>query len=33
VLTLLFTGILVNIGSTREKVIGASATDPMAVPA
>ena len=32
VLTLLFTGILVNIGSTREKVIGASATDPMAVP-
>ena len=33
VLTLLFTGILVNIGSTREKVIGGSATDPMAVPA
>jgi cell division protein FtsW len=33
VLTLLFTGILVNIGSTREKVVGASATDPMAVPA
>jgi cell division protein FtsW len=31
VLTLLFTGILVNIGSTREKVIGGSATDPMAV--
>jgi cell division protein FtsW len=33
VLTLLFTGILVNIGSTREKVIGESATDPMAVAA
>lgn len=33
VLTMLFTGILVNIGSTREKVIGSSATDPMAVPA
>lgn len=33
VLTLLFTGILVNIGSTREKVIGGSATDPMAVAA
>lgn len=30
VLTLLFTGILVNIGSTREKVVGGSATDPMA---
>ena len=30
VLTLLFTGILVNIGSTREKVIGGSATDPLA---
>ncbi|HET9424311.1 MAG TPA: putative peptidoglycan glycosyltransferase FtsW [Gemmatimonadaceae bacterium] len=30
VLTLLFTGILVNIGSTREKVIGGSATDPTA---
>jgi cell division protein FtsW len=29
VLTLLFTGILVNIGSTREKVIGGSATDPL----
>lgn len=28
VLSLLMTGILVNIGSTREKVIGASATDP-----
>lgn len=33
VLTLLFTGILVNIGSTRERVVGGSATDPMAVPA
>ncbi|HEY6220842.1 MAG TPA: putative peptidoglycan glycosyltransferase FtsW [Gemmatimonadaceae bacterium] len=33
VLTLLFTGILVNIGSTREKVVGAAATDPLAVPA
>ena len=33
VLTLLFTGILVNIGSTREKVIGGSATDPLAVKA
>lgn len=31
VLTLLFTGILVNIGSSREKIIGGSATDPMAV--
>ena len=31
VLTLLFTGILVNIGSTREKVIGGKATDPLAV--
>jgi cell division protein FtsW len=30
VLTLLFTGILVNIGSTREKVIGGTATDPLA---
>jgi cell division protein FtsW len=29
VLTLLFTGILVNIGSTREKVVGGSATDPL----
>lgn len=32
VLTLLFTGILVNIGSTREKLIGSSATNPLAVP-
>jgi cell division protein FtsW len=31
VLTMLFTGILVNIGSTRERVIGSSATDPLAV--
>jgi cell division protein FtsW len=29
VLSLLMTGILVNIGSTREKVIGSRATDPM----
>jgi cell division protein FtsW len=33
VLTFLFTGILVNIGSTREMVVGASATDPLAVTA
>jgi cell division protein FtsW len=32
ILTLLLTGILVNIGSTREKVIGGKATDPLAVP-
>ncbi|CAN5689976.1 putative lipid II flippase FtsW [soil metagenome] len=30
VITMLMTGILVNIGSTREKVIGAGATDPLA---
>jgi cell division protein FtsW len=30
VLTLLFTGILVNIGSTRERVVGSGATDPLA---
>jgi cell division protein FtsW len=30
VLTMLFTGILVNIGSSRERVIGGSATDPFA---
>jgi cell division protein FtsW len=30
VLTFLITGILVNIGSTRERVYGASATDPLA---
>jgi cell division protein FtsW len=33
VLTMLFTGILVNIGSTRERVIGSGATDPLATPA
>ena len=32
ILTMLFTGILVNIGSTREKVVGGKATDPLAVP-
>jgi cell division protein FtsW len=29
VLTMLFTGILVNIGSSKERVIGSSATDPL----
>jgi cell division protein FtsW len=29
VLTMLFTGILVNIGSTKERVLGSSATDPL----
>lgn len=33
VLTMLFTGILVNIGSTRERVVGATATDPLAAAA
>lgn len=33
VLTMLFTGILVNIGSTRERVVGSTATDPLAVAA
>jgi cell division protein FtsW len=33
VLTMLFTGILVNIGSARERVIGSTATDPLAVAA
>jgi cell division protein FtsW len=33
VLTMLFTGILVNIGSTRERVVGSAATDPLAMPA
>jgi cell division protein FtsW len=33
VLTMLFTGILVNIGSTKERVVGVSATDPLAAPA
>jgi cell division protein FtsW len=32
VLTMLFTGILVNIGSSRERVVGSGATDPLAVP-
>lgn len=31
VLSLLFTGILVNIGSTRERVVGSQATDPVAL--
>jgi cell division protein FtsW len=31
VLTMFLTGILVNIGSTRERVIGSGATDPLAV--
>ncbi len=31
VLTMLFTGILVNIGSARERVLGSAATDPLAV--
>lgn len=30
VLTMLFTGILVNIGSTKERVLGTAATDPLA---
>jgi cell division protein FtsW len=33
VLTMLFTGILVNIGSTKERVIGGDATDPLSVSA
>src|SRR5262249_4176132 len=33
VLTLLFTGILVNIGSTRQRVVAAAPTDPLAVAA
>jgi cell division protein FtsW len=33
ILTMLFTGILVNIGSTKERVIGASATDPLSAAA
>ncbi|HEX4683895.1 MAG TPA: FtsW/RodA/SpoVE family cell cycle protein, partial [Gemmatimonadaceae bacterium] len=33
VLTMLFTGILVNIGSEKERVIGEAATDPLAVAA
>jgi cell division protein FtsW len=31
VLTMLFTGILVNIGSTRERVLGSAATDPLSL--
>jgi cell division protein FtsW len=31
VLTMFFTGILVNIGSTKERVIGSGATDPLAL--
>jgi cell division protein FtsW len=33
VLTMLFTGILVNIGSEKERVVGSAATDPLAVAA
>ena len=33
VLTMFLTGILVNVGSTKERVIGSGATDPLAVPA
>ena len=33
VLTMFLTGVLVNIGSTKERVIGSGATDPLAVPA
>jgi len=33
VISMLMTGILVNIGSTRERVVGARATDPLAAPA
>ena len=33
VLTMLFTGILVNIGSAKERVLGSSATDPLAIAA
>lgn len=32
VLTMFLTGVLVNIGSTRERVVGARATDPLAPP-
>ena len=31
VLSLFFTGILVNIGSSRERVVGEAATDPIAL--
>jgi cell division protein FtsW len=33
VLTMFLTGVLVNIGSTKERVIGTGATDPLAIPA
>jgi cell division protein FtsW len=33
ILTMLFTGILVNIGSARERVVGGAATDPLAAAA
>jgi len=33
VLTMFLTGVLVNIGSTKERVIGSGATDPLALPA
>jgi cell division protein FtsW len=33
ILTMLFTGILVNIGSTRERIVGSAATDPLAAAA
>jgi cell division protein FtsW len=33
VLTMFLTGVLVNIGSMRERVVGVSATDPLAAPA
>lgn len=33
VLTMLFTGILVNIGSAKERVLGSTATDPLAIAA
>lgn len=33
VLTMFFTGMLVNVGSARERVVGSGATDPLAAPA
>jgi len=33
VLTMLFTGILVNVGSVKERVVGGAATDPLAIAA
>ena len=32
-LTMFLTGVLVNIGSSRDRVVGASATNPLAAPA